>query len=217
MPDGPSARASARASTGVSARTSTGTSARRADARRNIAAILDAALDCLSRDPRASIAGIAAAAGVGRITLYGHFPSRPELVDATFRYAVEAVDQVLDAVDLSGDPRQALARLIVSSWPIVDRYRGALAAAERELGPERIRVHHGQPMARVETLLERGRQAGVFRTDLPTTWLVALFYAVMHGAAAEITADRLAPADAPRVITASLLAAYTPVGEVSPR
>lgn len=225
MPDGPSARAStgasARASTAGSARASTRASARtparRADARRNIAAILDAALDSLSRDPQASIADIAAAAGVGRITLYGHFPSRPELIDATFGYAVEAAGQVLDAIDLSGDPRQALARLIASSWLIVDRYRGALAAAERELGPERIRAHHGQPMARVETLLERGRQAGVFRTDLPTTWLVALFYTVMHGAAAEITADRLAPADAPRVITASLLAAYTPPGEVSPR
>jgi AcrR family transcriptional regulator len=210
MPDGPSA------STRASSQGSPRTPAKRADARRNIAAILDAALDCLSRDPQASIADIAAAAGVGRITLYGHFPSRSELIDATFRYAVEAADQVLDAVDLSGDPRQALARLIASSWQIVDRYRGALAAAERELGPERIRAHHGQPMSRVETLLERGRQAGVFRTDLPTTWLVALFYTVMHGAAAEITAGRLTPPDAPRVITATLLAAYTPPGKPSP-
>ena len=47
--------------------------AQRADARRNIAAILDAATDCLARDPEMSIADIAAAAGVGRITLYGHF------------------------------------------------------------------------------------------------------------------------------------------------
>jgi AcrR family transcriptional regulator len=50
--------------------------AQRADARRNIAAILEAATDCLARDPEMSIAGIAAAAGVGRITLYGHFKTR---------------------------------------------------------------------------------------------------------------------------------------------
>src|ERR1700731_535694 len=49
---------------------------RRADARRNIASILDAAQDCLSRDPTASIADIAQAAGVGRVTLYGHFGTR---------------------------------------------------------------------------------------------------------------------------------------------
>jgi TetR/AcrR family transcriptional repressor of mexCD-oprJ operon len=230
MPDGPPVRGSAGTSAGTSAgasaaasaRTSAGKSAgasaggsdrapaRRADARRNIAAILEAALDCLARDPQASIADIAAAAGVGRITLYGHFSSRLELLDATFGYALEQADQVLDAVDLSGDPRAALTRLIATSWQIIDRYRGALTAAGSELPPERVRAHHGQPMSRVEALLERGQQAGAFRTDLPLDWLVTLFYTVMHGAAAEITAGRLPAADADRVITATLLAAYTP-------
>lgn len=165
---------------------------------------------CLSRDPQASVADIAAEAGVGRITLYGHFPSRAELIDAAFEHALHQADQVLDAVDLSGDPRAALTRLIASSWQIMDRFRGALAAAERELAPDRIRGHHGEPMSRVGALIDRGQRAGAFRTDLPLDWLVTLFYTVMHGAAAEITAGRLAAGDAPRVITATLLAAYAP-------
>ena len=49
----------------------------RADARRNVAAILDAAVLCLTRNPDASIADIAEAAGVGRVTVYGHFKTRP--------------------------------------------------------------------------------------------------------------------------------------------
>ena len=102
---------------------------RRADARRNIAAILDAALACLTRDPQASIADIAAAAGVGRVTLYGHFASRAELMEATLGHAVRQADEILDAVDLSGDPRDALARLVTSSWQIMDQFRGALAVA----------------------------------------------------------------------------------------
>ena len=112
MPDGPPARSSAGTSARKSAGKSPGASpgasdpapARRADARRNIAAILEAALDCLARDPQASIADIAAAAGVGRITLYGHFSSRLELLDATFGYALQQADQVLDAVDLLRGP-----------------------------------------------------------------------------------------------------------------
>ncbi len=59
----------------------------------------------------------------------------------------------------------------------------------------------------VEALLDRGRQARALRTGLPLDWLVALFYTVMHGAAAEITARRLAAADAACVITVTLLAA----------
>lgn len=183
---------------------------RRADARRNIAAILDAAVDSLARDPQASIADIAAAAGVGRITLYGHFSSRAELIDAAFGHAIHQADQVLDRVDLSGDPRDALTRLVASSWQIMNRLRSALAAAERDLPPERIRAHHGEPMSRVGSLISRGQREGSFRSDLPLEWLIALFYTVMHGAAAEIGAGRLQSADAARVITATLLSAYTP-------
>ena len=83
--------------------------AQRADARRNIAAILDAATQCLARDPDMSIAGIAAAAGVGRITLYGHFKTRANLVDAVLVRTVQRADAILDATDTSGDPAEALA------------------------------------------------------------------------------------------------------------
>jgi AcrR family transcriptional regulator len=189
---------------------------RRADARRNIAAILEAALACLSRDPQASIADIAAAARVGRVTLYGHFASRGELIDAVLGHALQQADQTLDAVDLSGDPRNALARLVASSWQILDRFRGALTAAERELPPGRIRGQHDEPMRRVAVLIGRGQRDGVFRTDLPAPWLVTLFYTVMHGAAGEIGAGRLRSADTAHVITATLLAAYTPPGTAVP-
>jgi TetR/AcrR family transcriptional repressor of mexCD-oprJ operon len=60
------------------------------------------------------------------------------------------------------------------------------------------------------TLLQRGRREGAFRADLPTDWLVATFYGILHGAAAEITAGRLDPDGAAEVITATLLAAFTP-------
>src|SRR5882672_7257752 len=116
--------------------------AQRADARRNIAAILGAATDCLARDPEMSIADIAAAAGVGRITLYGHFKTRAELVDAVLVRTVESAHATLDRVDLAGDPAQALTGLVTSSWRIVEQFRGVLRAAQRELPPDRIRDIH---------------------------------------------------------------------------
>ena len=78
--------------------------AQRADARRNTAAILDAATDCLARDPGMSIADIAAAAGVGRITLYGHFKTRAELVDAVLVRTIKHANAILDATDTVHDP-----------------------------------------------------------------------------------------------------------------
>jgi AcrR family transcriptional regulator len=188
------------------------TRARRADARRNVSAILDATLDCLARDPQASITDIAKAAGVGRVTLYGHFASRAEVIDAAFAHGLSQAHETLDAVDLGGDARDALVGLVTSSWPIIERFQSALVAAEAELPPERIRAHHDEPMRRVRALIERGQGDGVFRGDLPVDWLVAVFYATMHGAAGEIRAGRLDSADAVRVITATLLAAYAGPG-----
>lgn len=183
---------------------------KRADARRNIDAILDAALTCLSRDPEVSIGDIAKAAGVGRVTLYGHFSSRAELVDAVFARTIERAEQALAAVDTTGEPRQSLTDLISGSWQIVAQFRALLAAAERELPAERIRVHHDQPMRRIRSLISRGQDDGVFRSDLPASWLVSVLYAMMHGAADEITAGRLSEEDAPQMITATLLSAYAP-------
>jgi AcrR family transcriptional regulator len=182
----------------------------RADARRNVAAILDAALECLARNPQASTTDIAKAAGVGRVTLYGHFPSRAELVDAAFARGLQQASATLEAVDLSGDPRDALTRLIASSWQIIDRHQVLLGVAEAELPPERIRAYHNEPMGRVHALIAAGQRGGVFRDDLPADWLVAVFYAVMHGAAAEIRAGRLGSADVVDVITTTLLAVYAP-------
>jgi TetR/AcrR family transcriptional regulator, mexCD-oprJ operon repressor len=186
----------------------------RADARRNIAAILDAALACLSRDPDASIGDIARTAGVGRVTLYGHFPTRAELVDAVFARTLAEADEALNAVDLTGDPRAALARLVASSWQIVNRHRALLQAAQRTIGPGRIREQHETPHKRVQALIKRGRREGVFRTDLPTTWLVATFHNVLHGAADEIAAGRLNEKAAGRTIVATLLAAFTAPGQL---
>ncbi|TDO45709.1 TetR family transcriptional regulator [Kribbella sp. VKM Ac-2527] len=192
------------------------TQPKRADAQRSIAAILEAATESLSRNPDASVSEIAKAAGVGRVTLYGHFPNRADLVDAALAHAIENGHAALDAVDLSGDPRQALARLIDSSWHLVDRFRSLLQAAQSVLPPGRIRALHAGPAERVQGLIERGQAEGVFRSDLPVSWLVGSMHSVMHSAADEINAGRVATGEAADFITATVLAAFTPPGRPVP-
>jgi hypothetical protein len=106
----------------------------------------------------------------------------------------------------------ALARLIHSSWRIVDHHRSLLAAAQRDLPPARIRHLHDQARARVERLIGRGQVEGEFRTDLPRPWLVATFYSVLHGAAEEVDAGRLDHNRVPEILTATLLAAFAAHG-----
>ncbi|MCW3039005.1 MAG: SpoIIE family protein phosphatase, partial [Solirubrobacterales bacterium] len=65
---------------------------RRSDALANVARIVEVATRLLARDPDVSTGEIAAAAGVGRSTLYRHFETREALVDAVRRRARDQAD-----------------------------------------------------------------------------------------------------------------------------
>jgi TetR/AcrR family transcriptional repressor of mexCD-oprJ operon len=180
--------------------------ARRADARRNIEKILDAAVACLSRNPEASVGEIAQAAGVGRVTLYGHFGSREALIEAALSRLLDEGDQVLAGLDLSGDPREALRAFIEAGWLLTAQAGAVLDAARGTLPPGRIQELHAKPARRVEELIRRGQSEGVFRTDLPATWLTSALHHLMKGAAVDVSNGRLDSADAPRFISETFLA-----------
>jgi AcrR family transcriptional regulator len=181
---------------------------RRADAERNIAAILDAALTCFAERPQATMADIARAAGVGRVTLYAHFPSREQLVTAALDRAVAEVGVALEDSTLDDAPAdQALSTLIGSSWQVLDRHRMLFEAAQGSLDHARLRQHHDPAMARFDKLIARGQAEGRFRTDLPRGWLVTIIYGLLHAAAEEVNAGRMRPTDAAGALQATLLPA----------
>jgi AcrR family transcriptional regulator len=177
---------------------------RRADAERSISRIVTAARTCLGRDPDATIDDIARTAGVGRMTLYGHFPNRAELIEAALADAMRTGDETLAAVDLGGGARDALARLLESSWALVAESAALLEAADGVLPAGRLRELHAVPAERVERLVRRGQEEGAFRTDLPTAWLVNAVHYLLKGAAEEQRAGRLDTAEAAQVVTASV-------------
>lgn len=185
----------------------------RADAQRNRAKMLAATVTAVRKNPDASVADIAAEAGVGRMTLYGHFQSRADLIDAALVESIERGEEVLSEVSLDGDAREAFRRLVASSWVLVDQSRALLAAAQKELPAARIREMHEKAEARMRNLLLRGQREGAFRSDLPVTWLLTTTHVVMNGAAEEVRVGRLDPDDAPWFIEAILLPAFTQQGD----
>lgn len=182
----------------------------RADARRNREAIVVATVRALRQNPDASISQIAATAGVGRMTLYGHFESRTALLEAALVNVLEQGNQALEALDLDGDASDALERLVRSSWVLLDDSRALLAAAQRELPPGRIRDLHEEVEDRVSRLIKRGQHQGVFRSDVPVSWLAAVMHALMHAAAEEIVAERITPEEAPALLTTTVRSAFAP-------
>ena len=189
-----------------------GTPVRRADARKNIAAILDAATTTLARDPDASINDIARAAGVGRVTLYGHFESRAVLVAAVVERAMAATERDLSGVDVTGEPVEALRRLLGVTWDLTYRYGALIVAAQRSLPAQEFHDAHEKPIRRMQTLLRRGRRSGAFRADMPLAWQITTIQGVLHGATDATYRGELTAEKAGRLVTETVVASLSPPG-----
>lgn len=179
---------------------------RRADARQNADKIVQAAIACLGRNSEASMNDIAQEAGVGRVTLYGHFPSRETLVEAALIRLLAQGNDVLEAVDLTGDPRDGLRALMESGWLLIAQAASVLEAAQATLPPGRVQELHAKPEQRVHDLIRRGQTEGVFRTDIPADLLASVLHHILHGAATDVATGRLDPTDAPGFVAEMTLA-----------
>jgi TetR/AcrR family transcriptional regulator, mexCD-oprJ operon repressor len=182
---------------------------RRQVVERNQAAILDAALEHLERDPRASLVDIAKAAGVSRPTLYAHFPTREELVEAAVRRALDETQREIAAADLDrGTAMEALDRLIGAGWRSLGRRLEIARLAFDVLAGERLREVHQEALDPFRRLILRGQRAGELRDDQPVEWMVTVLYSLLHGAATEVIAGRLEEDTAAALISGSALAAF---------
>ena len=182
---------------------------RRRVAEQNVAAILDATGAQLERDPNLSLVQIAKAAGVSRPTLYAHFPTREDLIEAAVRRALDETQHDIAAASIDdGTPTEALERLITAGWESLARHLTIARLALDLLPPERLREIHHDALGPLRRLIIRGQRAGEFRKDQPVEWMVSVLYALLHAAADDVMGDRIARGAAGEYITSSTLGAF---------
>jgi len=181
---------------------------RRADAERSVAAILDAALQALASDPDSSMSEIARRAGVVRATIYVHFPTRESLLDAVMEQAVaDVADATRAAEPQRGEPREALERVLRATWRELDRFHALLAINTARLSAEELHRRHLPVLDQFAPLIERGRMEGVFRSDLPVSWQLAVIRAIVHTASSEIQSGRIRDSNAEAAMISTIIAA----------
>ena len=183
---------------------------KRADAERNIARILDAAVDALAEGTDPSMADVARRAGVVRATVYVHFPTREALLDAVGRRAFAEVREVIQGARPElGDAAEALARVMSAAWHTLGRYHGLVAVQTQAHGPEELHASHGPVLGALQPLIERGQADGSFRSDVPASWHLATLMALVHAASAEVRAGRVDESSAGPALVATVLGAVT--------
>jgi AcrR family transcriptional regulator len=140
--------------------------AQRSDARRNRQRVIRAARDCMARDGLdTGMEEIARAAGVGVGTVYRHFATKDDLVDALAEERFERLEQLAREALAQDDP-----------WKSFERFMRASAQIQSEdRALSEVLVSRPETMSRaaervgmldlVGQLLGRAQKAGVVRKD----------------------------------------------------
>lgn len=161
----------------------------RADAANNRERLIAAALPLLVADQHATMSEIAAAADVGRVTLYNHFATREALVNEVFQRQLAAAEAAFALDDPARPPAERLAGCIAVSWRGVANIVALTAAVAAEIGPERMRDGHERLFRSVMAIITAGTTNGSFRSELPARWLAEVYFDLVHGAALRARRD----------------------------
>jgi len=152
----------------------------RADAVRNRARIVETAREVFAvRGADASLEEIARGAGVGIGTLYRHFPTRDDLVEAVFHDRIDELEALADELLTSETPGEALATWLHAQLDQAATCRGLAAEAMLTM------LAHGDARSPCESmrqagaaLLARAQAAGEVREGVDIDDLVRMVQAV---------------------------------------
>jgi AcrR family transcriptional regulator len=155
----------------------------------------------LATDPGASIASIAAEAGVDRRTVYRRFASREELLAAIYESRLTAIEHAINDARLREAPvAVALHRYVENiiavnrTWPV---------DLTRMLADDTIQARRDTSVREVDTFLQRATDEGLLRPHLPQGWANALLPQLMHLVSRQL--PELSPAQAADVVVDTLL------------
>jgi len=162
----------------------------RSDARRNRAKLLDVAERVFAeKGTSASTEEVARRAGVGIGTVFRHFPTKSDLLEAVF---IARLRRLADEADrlAAADPGEAFFSFftqMVESAPEKNALSEALAAAGVDVQETTSPIKEGFRRS-VTTLLQRAQQAGAVRDDIGFAEVITLLVSASHGAEHPFTA-----------------------------
>ena len=185
----------------------------RADARRNRSRLLDAATAVFAEAGTvASLEDVARRAGLGIGTLYRHFPTRDDLIEAVIHDGVDDLVVRADELLAADDPFVALRTWLRDLVTHAASFRGlAKSMVAATCGQGRLTDACHRQEAAASALVERARGAGALRPDVRVDEVLDLVSAVAW------VAEQGRPHDSGRLLDLVLDGLRAPVGGRSER
>lgn len=131
---------------------------------------------------------IASRVGIAKGTVYLHFPSKEDLIVAIFmRDCLQLMGEVVEIASGEGSARERLELVLQCMYGSFIKRMQLLSSVFNSIETTRQLKERGKKLvgvweqmeATIRTLLEQGKAAGEFTTDIPTPVMVGAFFSLM--------------------------------------
>lgn len=148
---------------------------------KTIEAILEAAFAVFEETPTATLADVAAEAGVGRATLHRHFSGRDDLMSALAVQAMRDLDEVFETAAAEAESYTEALRLGMAAMiPLANRAHFLKDWPSAET-PE-LQAEAERQKAEMIYAIDQAKAEGGFAADVPSTWIAESFDALLYAA-----------------------------------
>ena len=151
----------------------------RADAARNRARLVEAARDLFLSGPadaEVSLEQVAREAGVGIGTLYRHFPTRLDLLEAVYREEVDGLQQAAERLTPEHAPFEALEKWLEVFVDYAATKKHIFHELVEATGRDSELMTHSRAVmtGAAETMVGRAQESGDVRTDVTAVDVIRL-------------------------------------------
>lgn len=141
--------------------------------------IIDMAFSTFNQNPRATLADVAAQAGIGRATLHRHFSGREDMLSHMYKQALADMEQISEAV--TKDCQSYSEALHAMFMAFVSRgHRLAFIMSMPIPESTTIQATIKQHNTELLELLAACRQEGLFAEHIHNSWVLTLFEHLIH-------------------------------------
>lgn len=138
-------------------------------------ALLEAGIEILLANPKASLSEIALKAGVGRATLYRHFETREQLVIALAQESLEMTDEAMQPIKTMGlQGKPAIEAMFDAIMPLASRYHFLLNLWNIVDDDPVITDIYNRQLNELSLRVEEGKSEGSISSDFTSSWIISL-------------------------------------------
>ena len=144
-------------------------------------ALMQTAIGVFLENPTASMTDIAREAGIGRATLYRHFKSREELVQALALESLQITNELLQPIeDLAVDAGSRIQQGLRAVMQAADRFHFLLLLWNISSQDAAVMKIYQQQLDSLSSLIDAGKKEGSIDETLDTLWIIYLVDSLVY-------------------------------------